>query len=155
MVQHLSLLQADGEADVLCCIRGDVGEKGAVVSKQQLSDKFLDGFRACEETPKVEETAVCSKTDVDAVWQVLVCLTEHDAKEEQCGGQIASLLDAVGDGEAARQRPIVLHLTLLTFMELTEDGEKFGGKVKASQDFPRSITADSIKGLCQVYESCI
>ena len=66
MVQHLSLLQADGEADVLCCIRGDVGEKGAVVSKQQLSDKFLDGFRACEETPKVEETAICSETDVDA-----------------------------------------------------------------------------------------
>ena len=37
-----------------------MGEKGAVVSKQQLSDEFLDGFRACEETPKVEETAVCS-----------------------------------------------------------------------------------------------
>ena len=53
-----------------------MGEKGAVVSKQQLSDEFLDGFRACEETPKVEETAVCSETDLDAVWQVLVCLTE-------------------------------------------------------------------------------
>ena len=48
-----------------------MGEKGAVVSKQQFSDEFLDGFRACEETPKVEETAVCSETDVDAVWQVL------------------------------------------------------------------------------------
>ena len=35
-----------------------VGEKGAVVSKQRLSDEFLDGFRACEETPKVEETDV-------------------------------------------------------------------------------------------------
>ena len=46
-----------------------MGEKGAVVSKQQLSDEFLSGFRACEETPKVEETAVCSETDVDAVWQ--------------------------------------------------------------------------------------
>ena len=43
-----------------------MGEKGAVFSKQQLSDEFLDGFLACEETPKVEETAVCSKTDVDA-----------------------------------------------------------------------------------------
>ena len=41
-------------------------EKGRVVSKEQLSDEFLDGFCACEETPKVEETAVCSKTDVDA-----------------------------------------------------------------------------------------
>ena len=76
---------------------------------------------------KVEETAVCSETDVDALWQVLLSLVEHDAEEdgEQCGGQNASLLDAVGDGEAARQRPIVLHLTLLTFMELAEDGEKF------------------------------
>ena len=58
------------------------------------------------------------------------CLTEHDAEEdgEQCGGQDASLLDAVGDGEAARQRPIVLHLTLLTFMEMVANGEKFGGQ---------------------------
>ena len=43
----------------------------------------------------------------------------------------ASLLDAVGGGEAARQRPIVLHLTLLTFMELAENGEKIGGTTKA------------------------
>ena len=64
-----------------------MGEKGAVVSKQQLSDDFLDGFCACEML-KVEETVVCSKTDVDAIWQVLFRLTEHDAEEdgEQCGG---------------------------------------------------------------------
>ena len=85
-----------------------MGEKGAVVSKQQLSDEFLDGCRACEETSKVEETAVCSETDVDAVWQVVFCLTEHDAEEdgEQCGGQNASLLDAVGDREALDRHPL-------------------------------------------------
>ena len=71
------------------------------------------------------------------------------------GARNASLLDAVGDGEAARQRPIALHLTLQAFMQLAEDGEKFGGTAKARQDFPQSITADSIKGLGQVYESCI
>ena len=122
-----------------------MGEKGAVVSKQKLSDDFLDGFLACQETPKAEETAVCSETDVDAVWQVLFCLTEHDAEEdgEKCGGQNATLLDAVGDGEAARLRPIVLHLTLLTFMELAEDGEKFGGTAEARQDLPQSITSDT------------
>ena len=82
-----------------------MGEKGAVVSKQQLSDEFLDGFHAFEETPNVEETAVCWETDVDAVWQVVFCLKEHNAEEdaERCGGQKASLFDAVGDGEAARQ----------------------------------------------------
>ena len=63
LVQHLSLLQVDGEAEVLGCIREAfddvlwgflrVGEKGAVVSKQQLSDEFLDGFRACEETKRL------------------------------------------------------------------------------------------------------
>ena len=47
LVQHLSLLQADDEAKVFGCIREAaddvlegflrVGEKGAVVSKQQLS----------------------------------------------------------------------------------------------------------------------
>ena len=65
-----------------------MGEKGAVISKQQLSDEFLDGFCACEETPKVEKTAVCSETYVDAVWQILFCLSEHDGEEdgEQCGG---------------------------------------------------------------------
>ena len=81
-----------------------MGEKGAVVSKQQLSDEFVDGFRACEETPKVEETAVYSETDVIAVSQVLFCLMEYDAEEdgEHCGGKNASLLDAVGDGETVR-----------------------------------------------------
>ena len=72
LVQHPSLLQADGEAEVHGCIREKVddvllgllrmNEKSAIVSKQQLSD-----VRACKETPKVEETAVCSETDVDAV----------------------------------------------------------------------------------------
>ena len=134
-----------------------MGKKGAVVSKQQLSGEFLDGFRVCEETPKIEETAVCSETDVDAVWQIPFCLTEHDAEEdgEQCGGQNASLLDAVGDWEAARQRPIVLYLTLLTFMELSESGEKLWGTAKALQDFSQSMTADSIKCLGQVYKSCM
>ena len=32
----------------------------------------------------------------------------------------------------------MLHLTLLTFVQLAEDGEKFGGTAKARQDFPRS-----------------
>ena len=110
-----------------------MGDKGTVVSKQQLSDEFLNGFRACEEMRKVEETSVCFETDVDAIWLVLFRLTEHDAEEdgEQFGGQNTFLLDAIGDGAAARQRPIVLHLTLLTFMELTENGEKFGGIAKA------------------------
>ena len=85
----------------------------------------------------------------------LFCFTEHDVEEdgEQCGGQNAPLLGAVGDGEAVRQRPIVLNLTLLTFMELAEDEEKFWGTAKARQDFPQSITADSINGLGQVHES--
>ena len=65
-----------------------MGEKGAVVSKQQLGDEVLDGFHAGEETPKVKETAVCLEMDVDAVWLVLFCLMERDAEEdgEQFGG---------------------------------------------------------------------
>ena len=49
-----------------------VGKKGAVVCKQQLADKFLNGFRACKKTPEVEHTTVCSETDVVAVWLVLL-----------------------------------------------------------------------------------
>ena len=40
-------------------------------------------------------------------------------------------------------------------MQVAEDVEKFGGTAKARQDFPQSIMADSIKGLGQVYETCI
>ena len=59
------------------------------------------------------------------------CLTEHDVEEdgEQCWGQDAPLLDAVGDGEAARQWPIVLHLALITLMELAEDAERFWARI--------------------------
>ena len=103
----------DGEAEVFGCIREVVddvlwdflcvGEKGAVISKQQLSDEFLDGFRVCEETLEVEETSICSEMDVDAIWQVLFCLTEHDVTDgEQRGGQDAYLLDPIGDGETDR-----------------------------------------------------
>ena len=45
----------------------------------------------------------------------------------------------------------MFHLTLLTFVEQAEDGGIFGRTVKARQDFPQSITVDSIKGLGQVY----
>ena len=62
-------------------------------------------------------------------------LLPHGGDGKQWWGQNASLLDAVENGEAARQRPIVLHLTFLTFMELTEDVERFGGTTKARQDF--------------------
>ena len=109
-----------------------MGKKGAGLSKQ-----FPNGFYACKETPKVEETAVCSETDIDAIWLVLFCLTEHDAEEEgeQSGGRNASLLDAFGEEEVARQGPIMLHLTLLTFVELAEDGEKFGGQPRRARIF--------------------
>ena len=56
LVQHLGLLQADGETEVLGCIREAVddvlqsflcvGKEGAVVSKQRLNDKFLNGLLA-------------------------------------------------------------------------------------------------------------
>ena len=51
-MEYLSLLNADGEAEVLSCIRNVVDnvlqgflcvdEKGAVVSEQQLCDEFLN-----------------------------------------------------------------------------------------------------------------
>ena len=48
----------------------------------------------------------------------------------------------------------MLHLTLLTFMELVEDGEKYRGQPSLARIL-QSIKADSIKGLGQVYESYI
>ena len=113
-----------------------MAEKGAVVSKQQLSYEFLYFFSACEGTPKVDEIAVSSETDIDAVLQVLFCLTEHDAEEdgEQFRGHEASPLDAVGDGDAVRQRPILLHLTFLIFMELAVVSS-LGGQPRRERNF--------------------
>ena len=53
----------------------------------------------------VEHATVYSKTDINAVLQILLSLTELNAEEDgqQCGGQDAPLLDAVGDGEAVRR----------------------------------------------------
>ena len=55
--------------------------------------------------------------------------------ENKVGGQEASLLDTIGDEETSRQRPIVLHLTLLTFIELVKDGEKFGRDSQGTPGF--------------------
>ena len=76
-----------------------MGEKGAVISKLQLSDEFLGGFRACEETPKVEETVVCSETDVDAAWQALFCLRRM-------------MLKKMGNNVGARTHPCLTPLEM-------------------------------------------
>ena len=94
-----------------------MGEKGTVIGKQQLSEKFLDSFCVCEETPKVEKTAVCLETDVDAVWQVLFCLTEHDAEEdgEQWGDGVQVL--SGNNHELSFQNNMLHYILALPFMQ--------------------------------------
>ena len=91
-----------------------------------------------KETPKVEETAVCSETDVDAIWQVLFCLTEHDAEEdgEHCWGQNASLLDAVGDHCKLTQTEVVRTCRLAkTILQGTvKGGRRQGRQEKRRED---------------------
>ena len=55
-----------------------MGERGAVVSKQQFSDEFLNGYRANEEIPQVEQTAVCSETDVEASRSMMLKKMENN-----------------------------------------------------------------------------
>ena len=55
--------------------------------------------------------------------------------ENNVGGQDASLLDAIADGETTRQRSTVLHLILLTFTELAEDGDTFLGDSQGVFEF--------------------
>ena len=64
-----------------------MGKKGAVTSKYQLSEELLNCFCACKEMLKVEQIAICSETDVDAIREVLFCLMG-----EQGGGCDAPLL---------------------------------------------------------------
>ena len=102
-------------------------EKGAVVSKQQLSDESVDGFSACEETPKVEQTKVCSETDVNAVQHLLFCFKEHDAEKD-------------GEQGGSRTHPFLIPLEI-TFMKLTKEGETFWRTAKVRKDFPQYIAA--------------
>ena len=85
-----------------------MGEKSAVVSRQQLSDEFLNGSHACEEMPKVEQTAVCSETDINAVWQIHLCLMEHDAEEdgEQCRDRTHPCLTPLEMGKLPDRDPL-------------------------------------------------
>ena len=85
-----------------------MGKKGPVISKQKLSDKFFGGFHASELTLKVEETGVCSETDADAFWQVLLCLMEHDAEEdgELSGGQVHPCLMLLEMGKLPDSDPL-------------------------------------------------
>ena len=57
--------------------------------------------------------------------------------ENNVGARMHPCLTPLEMGKVVRQRPIVLHLTLLTFMELAEDGKKFGETAKVHQDFPQ------------------
>ena len=110
LAQHLILIQADGESEVLVCIREAVddvpesflrvGKKGAVVSEQQLSVELLSCFVRTRRRRRLNTLPSVRKRMQMPSW-----LTEHNVEEdgEQYWGQDASVLDAVGDGEAARQ----------------------------------------------------
>ena len=91
----------------MCFLR--VGEEDAIVSKQQLSDEFLDGFHAREETLRVEETAL--RMEMSSCRPSFASRGMMLKKMENNVGAGESLLDVVGDGEATRQRPIILCFT--------------------------------------------
>ena len=57
---------------------------------------------------KVEETDVCSKTDVDAVLQVLFCLTEHMLKkrENNMGARTHPCLEPLEMGKLPDRDPL-------------------------------------------------
>ena len=68
-----------------------------------------------------------------------------------------ALLNALGDGEAAWQWTIILHLTLLTFTELEKDGEYWGGGGGGQQRYTWSLTVHcswQYQRLNHIYWSC-
>ena len=93
------------------------------------------------------------KLSIQLIFVMLSCLELTD--KDCCGHAYIFHTCDVGSPAQLHLKKDRLHLTLLTFMEMAEDGEKFGETAKARQDFPQPITADSIKGLGQVYESCM
>ena len=89
-----------------------MGEKDAVISKQQLSDEFLDGFHVFKELPKIKETAVCSEADVDAVWQVLFFLASQSMMlkkmENNVGARMQPCLTPLEMGKLPDRDPLCL-----------------------------------------------
>ena len=93
-MQYFSLLRADfkpkelgslGEAGCQT-LQGcfSVGNEGSIVCKQQLSDKLLQGLCVGLQMPQVEEVAIGTIADVDAVFlvKILHCLLKHHAEED-------------------------------------------------------------------------
>ena len=76
--------------------------------------------------------------------------------ENNVGARTHPCLTPFEMGKLSDRDPLCFTCTLMTYMELAEDNEKWGGGVaNARQDILQSITADRIKGLGQVYKSSV
>ena len=93
----------------MCCRASSVWARRAQSSTSSSSVMSSSKMIVCAHT-------VHTETDVDVIWQVLFCITKHctDKNVEQARGQDVPQLDAIRNGEAAWQWPVVHHLTLLT-----------------------------------------
>ena len=69
-------LQTSEKQLVMCC-RASSNRVRTQLSANSSSviviNEFLNGFHVCEKMPKVEQTAICSETDADAIWQGVFC----------------------------------------------------------------------------------
>ena len=54
----------------------------AVVCIQELERQLVINFRSCQQTPLVEDASVYSEADIDAISDVVLCLSDHDAEEK-------------------------------------------------------------------------
>ena len=63
-------LAASEKRLTMCCKASSMWARRVQSSANRSSvmSQFFNSFCACEETPRVEHTSVCSEMDVDAVW---------------------------------------------------------------------------------------
>ena len=54
----------------------------AVVCIQELEHQLVMNFRACQQTPKVEDASVYSEADIDAIFDVVLSLRDYHAEKK-------------------------------------------------------------------------
>ena len=129
-----------------------IGVKGAVVSKEKVSENSLLHLRGGLHSPRVEQLPIRSELDVDARLALSKGVSQQSLEHlaEQCRGQVTALFDSFGHREGFRGFPILEDSGHHAVVELADYCNECAWTAEFSHDFPKSILADSVESLGQV-----
>ena len=136
-----------------------VGNKGNVVSKEEVMEQLLKCFCVGMQSPEVKQTAVKMVADVYSTFIIKVFYdlfkhhAEKDAQRSQC--QDTTLFHVVDDGEGSKEVTVQPKMAVLAFVLLDNHAEELCGEAKVHHDHPPSLSAHCVKFFGQVHKHYI